>query len=187
MGSHLSSFSPFQNINITAKNEMLTHEVNNHKPTEKKLISFTFCPIKIIVMFAQTTLYKHERSFCDNASLWIYFSPAEHQTNAMGKPSFASSWIAHHVGREGKGIKPKTRILPLLPWAFFCGYLLTYVKWRWGVALSLPHIKFRKKNVLIIVHIILRVEYCIFHSAHIGVKNKFPMSLSLLLVGFSYQ
>ena len=35
MESHLSSFSPFQNINITAKNEMLSHEVDNHKPTEK--------------------------------------------------------------------------------------------------------------------------------------------------------
>ena len=186
MESHLSSFSPFQNINITAKNEMLSHEVNNHKPTEKMLISFTFCPIKIVI-FAQTTLYEHERSFCDNASLWIYFSPAEHKTN--GEAIFCQFLDCSSCGkgRERKGIKPKTRISPLLPWAFFCGYLLTYVKWQWGVALSLPHIKFSKKNVLIIVDMILRSEYCVFHSAHIGVKNKFPMSLSLLLVGFSYQ
>ena len=136
MESHLSSFSPFQNINITAKNEMLSHEVNNHKPTEKMLISFTFCPIKIVI-FAQTTLYEYERSFCDNASLWIYFSPAEHKTN--GEPSFASSWIAHHVGREGKGRKPKTRILPLLPWAFFCGYLLVREMRMRGGPISPPH------------------------------------------------
>ena len=57
----------------------------------------------------------------------------------MGKPSFASSWIAHHVGREGKGIKPKTRILPLLPWAFFCGYLLVREMRMRGGPISPPH------------------------------------------------
>ena len=165
---------------------MLSHEVNNHKSTEKMLISLTFCPIKIVI-FAQTTLYEHERSFCDNASLWIYFSPAEHKTN--GEAIFCQFLDCSSCGkrREGKGIKPKTRILPLLPWAFFCGYLLVREMRMRGGPISLPPMKFKKKELLIIVDIILRIEYCVFHSAHIGVKNKFPMSLSLLLVGFSYQ
>ena len=138
MESHLSSFSPFQNINITAKNEMLSHEVNNHKPTEKMLISFTFCPIKIVI-FAQTTLYEYERSFCDNASLWIYFSPAEHETN--GEAIFCQFLDCSSCGkgREGKGRKPKTRILPLLPWAFFCGYLLVREMRMRGGPISPPH------------------------------------------------
>ena len=98
MESHLSSFSPFQNINIPAKNEMLSHEVNNHKPTEKMLISLTICPIKISI-FPQTTLNEHERSFCD--MLLCEYILVLLSIRPMGKPSFASSWIAHHVGREG--------------------------------------------------------------------------------------
>lgn len=40
---------------------------------------------------------------------------------------------------EGKGIKPQTRILPLLPWAFFCGYLLVREMRMRGGPISPPH------------------------------------------------
>ena len=47
----------------------------------------------------------------------------------MGKPSFASSWIAHHVGREGNGkvYNPKHEFCPCsLGHSFVAIYL--YVK-----------------------------------------------------------
>ena len=77
---------------------MLSHEVNNHKPAEKMFISLTFCPIKMVI-FDQITLYEHERSFCD--MLLCEYILVLLSIRPMGKPSFASSWIPHHVGREG--------------------------------------------------------------------------------------
>ena len=73
----------------------------------------------------------------------------------MGKPSFASSWIAHHVGSEGKGIKPKTRISPLLPWAFFCGYLLVREMRMRGGPISSPH-KIQEEK---------RFDHCSYNTA----------------------
>ena len=125
---------------------MLSHEVNNHKPRAKipksgrmgrviMLISLTFCPIKIVI-FAQTTLYEHERSFCDNASLWIYFSPAEHKTN--GEAIFCQFLDCSSCGKRREG-NPKHEFCPCsLGQSFVAIYL--YVKWEWGVALSLSPI-----------------------------------------------
>ena len=103
---------------------MLSHEVNNHKPTEKMLISFTFCPIKIVI-FAQTTLYEHERSFCDNASLWIYFSPAEHKTN--GEAIFCQFLDCSSCGKGREGYKTQNTNFAPAPLGILL-WLFTYVR-----------------------------------------------------------